>query len=95
MEITDSCWFHEFHILLDLTKAKIILYMALPHKYCGRPSCLIFQMHFSGKKEITSNFAVTESHGSTTESTVSIYVDKLLHKHKTSGFILWFSTIKL
>jgi len=45
-------------------------------------------MHFSGKKEITSDFAVTESHGSTIENTVSIYVDKLLLNHKTSGFYI-------
>jgi len=47
---------------------------------------LIFQMHFSGEKEIiTRNFVVTESHGSTIENTVSIYVDKLLLNNKTSG----------
>jgi len=52
-------------------------------------------MHFSGKKEITSNFAVTESHGSTIENTVSIYVDKLLLNHKTSGFYIVIQHIKI
>jgi len=52
-------------------------------------------MHFSGKKEITSNFAVTESHGSTKENTVSIYVDKLLLNHKTSGFYIVIQHIKI
>jgi len=43
-------------------------------------------MHFPGEKEIiTRNFVVTESHGSTIENTVSIYVDKLLLNNKTSG----------
>jgi len=42
--------------------------MALPHLYCGRSSCLSFQMDISGKKDITSNFSATAIHGSTIRS---------------------------
>ncbi len=85
MENTDSCLFEKFHIY-DWTKAKIVLFMALPHSYCGRPSCFNFQMHVSGHKEITWNFAVTDNHGSTIENTVFIDVDKLLLNHRHKDF---------
>jgi len=46
-------------------------------------------MHFSGEMDIiTSSFAVTESHASTIEKTVSIFVDNLLLSNKTSKFYI-------